>query len=75
MEPDDGILRKDIAADDPVAELPEAARAHASGGTLRALLGLGLGALVGFAVALVVPRDQGPRRPAPQPPQDRSRWR
>lgn len=34
----------------------------AAGGWRRALIGFALGALAGLAVALVLPRDEGPRR-------------
>jgi hypothetical protein len=52
-----------------------ATRHVAAGGWRRALVGLMVGAAAGVAVALVVPRDEGPRRtvrPAdrPQPFED-----
>ena len=49
----------------------DAGRRVAPGGWRRALTGFGLGALAGVVVALVVPREEGPRRsPArsPEPP-------
>lgn len=41
-------------------------RFRAPGGWRRALLGFLVGAAVGLAVALVLPRDDGPRRPPPR---------
>jgi hypothetical protein len=60
-----------------VSELPvEPATRHvAAGGWRRAVVGLVVGAIAGAAVALVVPRDDGPRRTVrpsdrPQPFED-----
>jgi hypothetical protein len=60
-----------------VSQLPvEPATRHvAAGGWRRAVVGLVVGAIAGAAVALVVPRDGGPRRTVrpsdrPQPFED-----
>ncbi|MDX1658998.1 MAG: hypothetical protein R3343_09280 [Nitriliruptorales bacterium] len=43
-------------------QFEQEARRIAAGGWRRAAIGFGLGAAVGFLAALVVPRDEGPRR-------------
>ncbi|MFP5308821.1 MAG: hypothetical protein ACLGIR_04495 [Actinomycetes bacterium] len=45
-----------------VAQFEHEVRRIAAGGWLRAVIGFALGALAGLAVALVVPRREGPRR-------------
>lgn len=44
---------------------PPSRRLVAPGGWRRALVAFGLGALAGALVALVAPREEGPRRSAP----------
>jgi hypothetical protein len=45
-------------------------RPIASGGRLRLVLGFLIGALIGALLALVLPRDDGPRRARPGAPVD-----
>jgi ABC-type nitrate/sulfonate/bicarbonate transport system permease component len=45
-----------------LAQLEHEVRRIAAGGWVRALIGFAIGAAAGLAVALVVPRDEGPRR-------------
>ncbi|MFO7960780.1 MAG: YtxH domain-containing protein [Nitriliruptoraceae bacterium] len=53
--------------DDVVApRLPEGDRVSGPHGWRRIVFGLLVGAVVGAAIGLVLPRDDGPRRAAPQ---------
>lgn len=44
---------------------PDPERTSGPDGWRRVVIGLLVGALVGAAIGLVLPRDDGPRRPAP----------
>jgi hypothetical protein len=52
----------------------EGERPVAPGGWRRAAIGFGIGLAAGVVVALVLPRDDGPRRALPQVPADPDRW-
>lgn len=50
------------AVDQPGEQGSQAPRHVAAGGWRRALVGLAVGLVAGAAIALVLPRDDGPRR-------------
>jgi hypothetical protein len=55
-------MRRHEPGDDLATVPVEAERPVAPGGWRRALIGFGIGVAAGVLVALVLPRDDGPRR-------------